>query len=243
MSCGTLYFRQFDDESARATRACEATHRKVTIMEPQFWHDRWAKNEIGFHKGEANPLLVTYFKELALAKGSRIFVPLCGKTLDISWLLSNGYRVAGAELSAIAIEQLFTELGTKPTITKNGGIDRYHAPDIDIFVGDIFDVTNTMLGPVDAMYDRAALVALPENMRSRYTAHVTAITNHAPQLLVCYEYDQRAAEGPPFSISHEEVRRHYAHRYQLRLLASEDVPGGLKGKCTATEHVWLLRKN
>jgi thiopurine S-methyltransferase len=78
-------------------------------------------------------------------KAAGFLCPCAGKTLDISWLLSNGYRVAGAELSAIAIEQLFTELGAKPTITRNGGIDRYHAPDIDIFVGDIFDVTNTML--------------------------------------------------------------------------------------------------
>lgn len=212
-------------------------------MEPKFWHDRWAKNEIGFHKSEANPLLMQYFHELALTKGSRIFVPLCGKTLDIPWLLSNGYRVAGAELSAVAIEQLFTQLGVTPTITRNGRIDHYQGDNIDICVGDIFDVTRTILGPVDAIYDRAALVALPEHMRSRYTAHITKITDHAPQLLVCYEYDQQAAEGPPFSINHEEVRRHYGHRYQVRLLTSADVPGGLKGKCAATEHVWLLRKD
>lgn len=212
-------------------------------MEPQFWHDRWVNNEIGFHKSESNPLLVKYSNELGLAKGSRVFLPLCGKTLDIPWLLSDGYRVAGAELSSIAIEQLFAELGITPTIAKNGGIDHYHANNIDIFVGDIFDVTRPMLGPVDAMYDRAALVALAETMRSRYAAHVIDITDHAPQLLICYEYDQRAADGPPFSISQEEVRRHYAHRYQLRLPTSEDVPGGLKGKCAATEHVWLLRKD
>lgn len=212
-------------------------------MDAQFWHDRWAKNEIGFHKSEANPFLVKYVHELALSKGNRVFVPLCGKTLDIPWLLSNGYRIAGSELSAIAIDQLFSGLGVTPTITKNGRIAHYHANNIDIFVGDLFDVTRTMLGPVDAIYDRAALVALPDTIRSRYTAHVTDITNHAPQLLICYEYDQRTAEGPPFSISHEEVRRHYANQYQLTLLTSEEVPGGLKGKCAATEHVWLLQQN
>ncbi len=211
-------------------------------MEPQFWHDRWANNEIGFHRSAANPFLLNYFNELTLAEGSRVFVPLCGKTLDIPWLLSNGYRIAGAELSALAIEQLFAELGIRPAIEKRGTTARYHANNIDIFVGDIFDVTRAMLGPVDAVYDRAALVALPETMRSRYTAHVTDITSCAPQLLICYEYDQRVAEGPPFSISQEEVRRHYAHRYQLRLLTSADVPGGLKGTCAATEHVWLLKK-
>ena len=212
-------------------------------MDAQFWHDRWAKNEIGFHKSEANPFLVKYVHELALNKGNRVFLPLCGKTLDIPWLLSNGYRIAGSELSALAIDQLFSGLGVTPTITKNGRIAHYHANNIDIFVGDLFDVTRTMLGPVDAIYDRAALVALPDTIRSRYTAHLTDITNHAPQLLICYEYDQRAAEGPPFSISHEEVRRHYADQYQLTLLTSEEVPGGLKGKCAATEHVWLLQQN
>lgn len=212
-------------------------------MDAQFWHDRWAKNEIGFHKSEANPFLVKYVHELPLSKGNRVFVPLCGKTLDIPWLLSNGYRIVGSELSAIAIDQLFSSLGVTPTITKNGRIAHYHANNIDIFVGDLFDVTRTMLGPVDAIYDRAALVALPDTIRSRYTAHLTDITNHAPQLLICYEYDQRAAEGPPFSISHEEVRRHYADQYQLTLLTSEEVPGGLKGKCAATEHVWLLQQN
>jgi thiopurine S-methyltransferase len=212
-------------------------------MDANFWHDRWANNEIGFHKSDANPLLMQYFDKLALAKGRRVLVPLCGKTLDITWLLSKGFSVAGAELSLMAIEQLFAQLEVKPTITRKGEIDHYQAHNIDIFVGDIFHVTRTMLGPVDAIYDRAALVALPPNMRSRYTEHITDITDHAPQLLICYEYDQRLAEGPPFSVTNEEVHRHYGYRYQVSLLASTDVPGGLKGKCAAMEHVWLLRRN
>jgi thiopurine S-methyltransferase len=98
-----------------------------------------------------------------------------------------------------------------------------------------------MLGPVDAVYDRAALVALPASMRDRYIAHLTSITAKAPQLLICYEYDQSAMEGPPFSITGEEVLRYYAATYDAKLLASAEVPGGLKGKCSAKEHVWLLR--
>jgi thiopurine S-methyltransferase len=219
------------------------TFRKVTVMDAQFWHDRWASNEIGFHRSEANPLLVKYFNELALDKGSRVLVPLCGKTLDIPWLLSNGYRVAGAELSAMAIEQLFAQLNIHPRITRHGELDHYQADSIDIFVGDVFKVTKKVLGPVDAIYDRAALVALPPDMRSLYAVHLPAITDHAPQLLISYEYDQRLAEGPPFSVSKEEIHRQYEGRYKVRLLTSLDVPGGLKGKCAATEHVWLLRKD
>lgn len=212
-------------------------------MDSSFWLQKWKKNEINFHKSEANPVLVNYFKELSLSTDSRIFVPLCGKTLDISWLLSKGYRVAGAELVEMAVEQLFDELGVKPKISRFGKTSLYSAKDIDIFVGNIFDVSNENLGSVDAIYDRAALVALPEAMRNRYTAHLTETTGKAPQLLITYEYDQNLMKGPPFSISNEEVERHYSDSYHLSFIASTDVVGGLKGKCAAKENVWLLRKN
>src|ERR1041384_2706526 len=127
-----------------------------------FWHERWKKNEIPFHERKANPLLVKHFKRLQLAKGARVFVPLCGKTLDIGWLRSNGYRVAGAELSEIAVGQLFAELGLKPTISKlkRGKVTRYFADKVEICVGDIFGVTRKMLGRIDGIYDRAGLVGL-----------------------------------------------------------------------------------
>lgn len=211
-------------------------------MDASFWHQRWEKNETAWHESKGNPLLVKHFQELSLAKRARVFVPLCGKTLDISWLLSHGYRVAGVELSQIAIEQLFMELGVQPEISEVGGLNQWSANNIDIFVGDIFALSRQSLGPVDAIYDRAALVAFPEEMRTRYTAHLTEMTGTAPQLLICYEYDQRLLEGPPFSISKEEVNRHYLARYDVTLLASTAVSGGLKGKCAAKESVWLLKK-
>lgn len=212
-------------------------------MDADFWKARWEKGEIAFHEREANPFLVKYFKELSLAKGSRVFVPLCGKTLDIAWLLSHGYRVAGAELSEIAVKGLFAGLGVAPKISEIGRVSRYRAQNIDIFLGDLFDVTREMLGPVDAIYDRAALVALPKEMRDRYTEHLVEISDNAPQLVIAYEYDQSMVNGPPFSVSQDEVRRQYTDSYNLTLLGSSDVPGGLKGKCPAKEHVWLLKNS
>ncbi|HEX8749532.1 MAG TPA: thiopurine S-methyltransferase, partial [Nitrospira sp.] len=182
-------------------------------MDASFWYQRWENNETAWQESKANPLLVTYFKELSIAKGRRVFVPLCGKTLDISWLLSHDYRVAGAELSQIAIEQLFMNLGVQPEISRVGDLKQWSAKNLDIFVGDIFALSRKRLGPVDAIYDRAALVAFPQAMRNRYTAHLTEMTAKAPQLLICYDYDQSLMEGPPFSISHEEVHRHYRTNY------------------------------
>jgi len=209
-------------------------------MDASFWHQKWELGEIAFHEGQANSLLVKYFGLLKLVKGSRVFVPLCGKTQDIPWLLTQGYEVVGAELSEIAVKELFQELGIEPTISNMGSLIHYQGKNIEIFVGDIFDVTSGLIKLVDAVYDRAALVALPEAMRCQYTAHLIKITEAAPQLMICFEYDQSVMAGPPFSINPEEVMGHYESTYSLSLIESCEVEGGLKGKAMASEMVWLL---
>ena len=211
-------------------------------MEASFWLNRWQTNQTGWHERAVNPLLTTHFHSLNVPPGGRVFVPLCGKSLDLSWLLSRGYAVAGAELSELAVTQLFAELGIEPSISDIGKLRLFHGEKIEIFVGDIFDLSREILGPVDAVYDRAALVALPETIRPRYTAHLKTITALAPQLVIGYEYDQTVVAGPPFSVTSDELRRHYSGDYTLTLLARLEVPGGLKGKCPATEHIWRLTK-
>ncbi|TNE62152.1 MAG: thiopurine S-methyltransferase [Alphaproteobacteria bacterium] len=211
-------------------------------MEKSFWLQRWADNDISFHGSVANPMLLAHLDILSLSPGARVFVPLCGKTLDIGWLLGQGFRVVGAELSEIAIEQLFQELGTEPAVCSVGPFKHYSAPDIDIFVGNIFDLDAATLGPVDAVYDRAALVALPAEMRQRYSAHLVAISGAAPQLMICYEYDQSALNGPPFAVPRTEVHGHYDASHAAMLLAEHPVEGGLKGRCPATELVWHLAR-
>jgi thiopurine S-methyltransferase len=208
-------------------------------MEERFWQDRWKKNQIGFHKAEANPLLVRNFASLEVSAGATVFVPLCGKSRDVSWLLGQGYSVAGAELSRIAVDQLFVDLGVAPRTTDLGALTRFEAEGILIFQGSIFDLTREALGQVDAVYDRAALVALPVEMRSRYAAHVMELTGCAPQLLVCFEYEQACMDGPPFSVQEEEVLQRYERTYAVRLL--ERAQGEmLKGICPSMDAVWAL---
>jgi len=210
-------------------------------MEASFWHQKWERGEIAFHESEANPFLVTHFEKLNLAKDSRVFLPLCGKTRDFAWLLTFGYRVVGAELSKLAAEELFKELGLEPKISIEGKLTRYSAKDIDILVGDVFDLSTEDIGAISAIYDRAALVALPSDIRERYTYHLMNISGTAPQLLITYEYDQRLMDGPPFSVTENEVKRHYGAAYRLRPVESKNVVGGLKGQVAATEIVWLLQ--
>ena len=210
-------------------------------MEADFWHERWRENRLGFHQSDYNALLVAHFGLLALPDGARVFVPLCGKTRDIAWLLEQGYRVAGAELSALAVDQLFADLGIDPEVTQTDGLSHYAAPGVDLFAGDIFDLTAGRLGPVDAVYDRAALVALPYDMRPRYGAHLHEITGGAPQFLLCFEYDQSLMDGPPFSVDAEEVARIHGAHYTLREAARRPVEGGLKGIVPAEEIAWILQ--
>jgi thiopurine S-methyltransferase len=212
-------------------------------MDASFWHQKWEQGDIGFHENEVNPFLIEHLGELNLTKGSRIFLPLCGKTRDAAWLLACGYRIAGAELSELAINALFKELGLEPEISKAGKLTRYRAKNIDILAGNIFDVSAGYLGPISAIYDRAALVALPACMRKQYTSHLMNITGTAAQLLITYDYSQLLMDGPPFSVNADEVKQHYGASYQLKFVGSKDVAGGLKGKVASTETTWLLQKS
>jgi thiopurine S-methyltransferase len=212
----------------------------VSSTDAAFWLSKWEANEIAFHEGRPNALLERHAAALALGDDARVFVPLCGKTRDIPWLLARGYRVAGAELSAIAVGQLFADLGVEPRVERAGPLMRYSAPGVDIFQGDLFDLSARALGAVDAIYDRAALVALPAPIRDRYTATLVDLTEAAPQLLICLEYDQAAMGGPPFSVTADEVRRLYGGTYDVNMLETGPLAGGLRGMPT-TQTAWLLR--
>ena len=210
-------------------------------MDAGFWHERWDTNQIAFHEGAGNALLVKHFAAHFPGPGARVFLPLCGKTRDFAWLMAQGYRVAGAELSATAIEQLFSELDIEPEVSKTDNGAWFRGPGIEVYVGDIFQLTSAALGPVDVIYDRAALVALPEEMRKRYVAHLVGITDAAPQFLICFDYDQNEMEGPPFSVTEAEVRAHYTGPYTVSRIEQKPVEGLLKGLVEATENAWLLR--
>ncbi len=210
-------------------------------MKKEFWLDVWDNNEIGFDQKAVNPLLVSHIKSLNLALGDSVFVPLCGKSIDMIWLLKQGYKVVGVELSEDAIEQFFAVLKVKPEIWTDHSFKRYSAYNIEILVGDYFKLTDDIVGPIDAIYDRASLVALPLDMRVEYTRHLMEVCDNAPQLLITFIYDQTLQEGPPFSISEEEINKHYTKQYHVTQLDSVDVTGGLKGGCKAKEQVWLLQ--
>lgn len=190
-------------------------------MDTNFWHRRWQNNQIAFHQQHIHPLLIKHFHQLCLADHARVFVPLCGKTQDISWLLHQGYHVCAIELSEIAITQLFNDLSLDYQKTKIGDFQHYQADQIDVFVGDFFNFDIQYIGKIDAVYDRAALVALPDSMRKDYVQHLFYLTHAAPQLVINYDYPQELYTGPPFSITDSELSQLYKKYSSIQLLEQQ----------------------
>lgn len=211
------------------------------MNENSLWLKRWENREIGFNQAMVNSFMVKYFDNLNLSEESSVLVPLCGKTIDIAWLLEKGHAVIGVELSEQAVIELFDELGVVPAISTVGELTLYSADSLQIYVGDIFKVTSEMLGKVDAIYDRAALVALTTGVRVEYTKHLRELTDNASQLLLCFEYDQSLMNRTPYSVEEREVRKHYEEHYDLELLTREEIAGGFKGGLAASDVVWLLK--
>lgn len=211
-------------------------------MEHSFWHSKWQNNEIAFHEPQGNALLVKHSSVLlSTAKNPTIFVPLCGKTKDIGWFLSKGCSVVGAELSEVATQQLFEELNVQPVVEKTATGLKYSVEGLTVFVGDIFTLSSNDIGNIDGVYDRAALVALPEQIRAKYSVHIVEITQRAPQLVISFDYDQEKMPGPPFSVDVKTVSALYEQHYQITLLERSDVEGGLKRKVNADNLVFSLK--
>lgn len=206
-----------------------------------YWIERWKREDTAFHQNEINPYLRQYWQELHLLPASattrsgksEVFVPLCGKSRDMLWLRDQGYSVLGVELSPVAVQAFFEENAYIPRHVareKSGQLgqfdpfDRREADGICILCGDFFDLSKDDLGTTSAVYDRASLVALPPDMRARYTFHLLNILPPGTQiLLITFDYPQWEMPGPPFGVSTDEVETLYRERAEVKLLAQLDV--------------------
>ncbi len=198
-------------------------------MESEFWHERWREGRIGFHQPAPNAQLLTHWQGLGLARGSTIFVPLAGKSTDMTWLLAEGYRVLGIELSRVAVEAFFAENNLEAEEERLPDFDVFEAQNIEFRCGDFFALKPEDLAPVDAVYDRAALIALPPEMRAAYAAHMTlCLPPGAEMLLVTLEYPQAEMAGPPFSVSEAEVSELYGADFNIERVGCVSV--GAEGR-------------
>ena len=193
-------------------------------MQKDFWLERWQREETGFHEQAANAYLKKFWPGLHLTGGSGVFVPLCGKSVDMQWLREQGHPVVGVELSSIAVQAFFAEQGYTPQHSSSGKFERCEAGGINIFCGDFFDLKREDVAATAAVYDRASMVALPPEMRERYVQHlVNILPKGAKILLITFDYPQHEMPGPPFAVAPGEVEKLYREHADIKLLAQVDV--------------------
>ncbi|SEH08804.1 thiopurine S-methyltransferase [Candidatus Venteria ishoeyi] len=193
-------------------------------MKLEFWHQRWEAGKIGFHQADINVYLQKYWHQLDLPAQSQVFVPLCGKTLDMLWLLEQGLEVIGIETSETAIEDFFSENGLTPTIQSQGAFQCWQQDQLCLLQGDFFALETDDLQGFNAVYDRASLVALPPAMRQQYAEKMAQLLPpDTPILLISMEYPQTQMDGPPFSVTESEIKQLYAQNFSVECLDRVDI--------------------
>ena len=212
-------------------------------MEHDFWNKKWESGQIGFHEAETHPMLSRHWDGFRLAAGSRVFVPLCGKSNDMRWLRARGHDVVGIELSAIAVAAFFEENGIEADRSEQGPFIAYRTPGYELLCGDYFDLTGQVLGGVDAVYDRAALIALSPEQRGQYVAHLTALLDPGtPILLVTVRFESELISPPPFHVEDDEVKTLYAPSCSITRLGT--APALLKGNpCEEAAYCIMLKED
>lgn len=193
-------------------------------MEPSFWHDKWHQQQIGFHQQDINPFLVKNWHKLALPATAKVFVPLCGKSLDMCFLAEQGHQVIGCELNELAVQQFFSDNQLEVTKATVGEHQHYQTEQISLYQGDIFTLPKALTQDVAAFYDRAALIAWPESMRAQYAKQLASLLPRGSQgLLVTLDYPQETLNGPPFAVSPTWVETYLTEYFEIQGLDCQDV--------------------
>ena len=196
----------------------------LTSPDIAYWQARWSRGETGWHLGEVNPHLVRFWEAAGVPTGGAVLVPLCGRSLDLTWLASRGHPVLGVECSAQAAAEYFDQHGLTPTVRRDGPFDLYAGGGVEIAVGDVFDLGALDLSRIAGYYDRAALIALSPEQRARYAGLLCdTLPRTARGLVVALDYPQDEKAGPPFSVPPEEVAALYGARFGLSTLHTADV--------------------
>jgi thiopurine S-methyltransferase len=197
-------------------------------MEAEYWLKRWREGRTGWHRSEVMPLLVQHWSALNVPRGSRVLVPLCGKSLDMLWLAQQGMRVLGVDVSPVAIESFLAENhlhartrgeadGTHYEITNASG-------EIEIINGDAFALDPDEVAQCNVFYDRAALIAMPAPMRRRLVDELyVQLPAGSAGLLITLAYPGNEMQGPPFSVDDAEVHDLFDKRWQVDRLEYRDI--------------------
>jgi len=216
-------------------------------MKAEFWHERWSRQEIGFHRKQVHPLLNQFFDRLR-PEHHTIFVPLCGKSIDMLWLADHGLHVVGSELSKLAVSAFFEENKLTQNVLNAEPLQGFQSERVLLWQGDYFALLTSHLNGASCFYDRAALVALPADMRIKYVSKLNKLMpKNAEGLLITFNYDSAQMDGPPFAVPTSEVHQLFAEDWDVTNCSQQDVieshPGmQARGLTELIETCWHLKR-
>lgn len=180
-------------------------------MEPSYWLAAWDEERTAFHSDAVHPALPKHEESFLGGGAHHVLVPLCGKSVDLAWMAARGHQVVGVELAEKAIVAFHAREHRGPTVTEAEGFRAYRSPGLMVLQGDVFALTPEIAGPIDRVWDRAALVALTPEQRVKYVEVLrTLLLPGAVVLLETFDYDQAQKPGPPHAVTEDEVRTLWA---------------------------------
>lgn len=176
-------------------------------MKNDDWLKKWETGDTRFHQTKVHPELLKNAERFA--EGT-ILVPLSGKSLDMLFLASRNHKVIGAELSELACRSFFEENDIQYTLQKINDFLIFESEKITLYCGDFFNLPDKVWSEISGIYDRAALIALPPEIRIRYADFIKQNARKGTQiLLITIEYPDQTIQGPPFSVPFAEISESY----------------------------------
>jgi thiopurine S-methyltransferase len=140
------------------------------------------------------------------------------------WLANQGHEVIGVELSPVAVRAFFRENRMQPARRRAGKFTLWQHGRLSILCGDYFSLTKEDLGQIDTVYDRAALTALPEDIRGLYVAHLSMILPETTKVFLLTTEDAEEIETPgqAFGVA-EEIKTLFSEGFEIDLAHVESV--------------------
>lgn len=193
-------------------------------MELSYWQSKWRKGNTGFHMKEGYPGLKEHWNSVQIKDNAAVLVPLCGKTKDLLFLSQQCRRVIGVEISEMAVREFLKENNLEAEKFSFADFSVYQAKNIEIWQGDFFKLPKHKLPRLDLIYDKAALIALPPEMRANYAEQILEFTTSQTKILLhLFDYPQEEMNGPPFSVSIEEINNYFGKRFSIGILEEKNL--------------------
>ncbi|CAK8673561.1 unnamed protein product [Clavelina lepadiformis] len=191
-------------------------------LNEEYWKKIWENGQIhDFHHANVHEHLIKY-KDHFLHQNCRVFIPLCGKSVDLNYLAECGHEVVGCELSETAILQFFQEhsMTFKQSQYPKAPFEVFKAADknITIYKGDFLKLNSSVIGKFDAVWDQGAFIAIHPSQRLKYTDIMKdLISLDGKYLLFSLQFDG-VNSATPYSVTEMDMEETFGRYFDVSTL-------------------------